>query len=68
MTTIMPKSELMRRAAAFVAERFSDYNCGCGNERPPEAAVMSILDEAGMRFNLSPADSAALFDLFHSQS
>lgn len=64
MTTIMPHSELLRRAAAFVAERFAE---GATQGRPPEKALMAILDEAGMRFNLSPSETRALYDLFHKK-
>ena len=66
MTTIMPHSQLVRRAAAFVAERLAEQRpAGAGDEyRPQEKVVMAVLDEAGMRFNLSPADTKALRDLF----
>ena len=52
MATIMPASELVRRAAAWLAEQRALY---------PEK---SLLDEAGMRFNLNPLDAAALGRLF----
>ena len=69
MTTIMPHSELLRRAAAFVAERFAEEcpDCAATQGRPPEKALMAILDEAGMRFNLSPTETRALYDLFHNK-
>ena len=69
MSTIISQNELVRRAAAFVAERLAEA-------RPPEAGegyrpsvkmMMAILDEAGMRFNLSPTDARALHDLFHGR-
>ncbi len=69
MTTIVPHSELVRRAAAFVAERFAEKCPGyaaTGN-RPPEKVLLAILDEAGMRFNLSPAETTALYRLFNDQ-
>ena len=69
MTTIVPHSELLRRAAAFVAERFAEEcpNCAATQNRPPEKVLMAILDEAGMRFNLSPAETTALYRLFNDQ-
>lgn len=69
MTTIMPHSELLRRAAAFVTERFAEGrpDCAAPQSRPPEKTLMAILDEAGMRFNLSPSETRALYDLFHKK-
>lgn len=69
MTTIMPHNELLRRAASFVAERFAEEcpECAATHGRPPEKALMAILDEAGMRFNLSPSETTALYDLFHKR-
>lgn len=55
MATIMPESELVRRAAAWI----------CGQrETNPEKNAHVLLDEAGMRFNLSPKDQRMLADLF----
>ena len=45
MATIMPASELVRRAAAWLAEQRALY---------PEKSLAALLDEAGMRFNLKP--------------
>lgn len=69
MATIISQSELMRRAAAFVAERFAEERPSSAEAhyRPPEKIVMAILDEAGMRFNLSPMETSALYDLFHGK-
>ena len=55
MATIMPTSELVRKAAAFIAEE---------KEIPPEKKLSALLDEAGMRFNLNPLDAASLERLF----
>ena len=55
MATIMPASELVRRAAAWLAEQRALY---------PEKSLAALLDEAGMRFNLIPLDAAALGRLF----
>lgn len=54
MGTVMPQSELVRKAVAWVSERRS-----CGG-----AKLEQILDEAGMRFNLSPNDAEFLRKFF----
>lgn len=58
MTSIMPHGELVRKAAAFVAEK---------RREEPARPLSSILDEAGMRFNLTPLDSEGLRRLFSDQ-
>lgn len=55
MSTIISQSELVRRAAAFVAETRKEH---------PKRSLHAILDEAGMRFNLSPMESEGLHRLF----
>ncbi len=55
MTNIIPPSELLKRAATYIAESIKEH---------PKKTLQSILDEAGMRFNLSPIDSEALRRLF----
>lgn len=54
MGTIMPEGELLRRAAAWI----------CG-ERDVDSgkSLHSLLDEAGMRFNLGPRDQRMLAEL-----
>jgi len=59
MSSIQPSGEHIRKAAAFVAET---------RKEQPERSVESILDEAGMRFNLTPLDSEALYRLFTDSS
>ncbi len=59
MTNIINHSELLKRAAAYVAETI--------NEQPTKD-LQSILDEAGMRFNLSPIDSEGLKRLFTKEA
>lgn len=54
MTTIMPQSELVKKAAKFINERLK--------ERPEP--LNKLLDQAGMRFNLSPKEAEMLRDLF----
>ena len=55
MATIMPASELVRRAAAWLGGKRAPY---------PGRGLAALLDEAGMRFNLNPLDAAALGRLF----
>ncbi|MDC0336401.1 hypothetical protein OAN24_05870 [Pseudodesulfovibrio sp.] len=47
MTTIMPQSELTRKAIAWISEMRQD-------ERSKPLA--SLIEEAAVRFNLSPKD------------
>jgi len=55
MSFTQPTGEPIRKAAAFVAET---------RKEQPERSLESIVDEAGMRFNLTPLDSEALLRLF----
>ena len=58
MATIIPHSELLRRAVSHVNDARNDN---------PERKLADILDEACMRFNLSPLDGEALQRLFSSE-
>ena len=53
MTTVMPQSELMRQAVAWISDR-----------KASGAALPKVLEEAGMRFNLSPKDQDFLRKFF----
>ena len=55
MSIIMPEGELLRRAAAWICDQRVDQ---------PTKDVFSLVDEAGMRFNLSPKDQRMLAKLF----
>ncbi len=59
MSTIINHSELLKRAVAYVTETIKEQ---------PQKDLQNILDEAGMRFNLSPIDSEALKRLFTKES
>ena len=62
MPHIIPQSELVRRAAAWIcAQREDDAAAGNGSG---VKTLSSLLDEAGMRFNLSPLEQRMLLDLF----
>lgn len=55
MGGILPEGELVRRAAAWICSE---------KETRPEKKLCALLDEAGMRFNLSPKDQHMLAELF----
>ena len=55
MSSIMPQGELVRKAAAYLAEQRAAH---------PGKSLATLLDEAGMRFNLTPLDAAAQERLF----
>ena len=59
MPTIIHHSELVRRALIYLDEE---------RQRRPEKQVTLLLDEAGMRFNLSPAEAADLERLFRGSA
>ena len=55
MSTVMPHSELLRRAVEWINDTRRDN---------PEKPLEQLIDEAGMRFNLSPVDCDGLRRLF----
>ena len=55
MTTIMPQSELTRKAVAWICEMRDN-----GDRRPDSA----LIEEAGVRFNLGPKDMEFLLRFF----
>jgi len=55
MATIMQHEELVRRALKYMIER---------RNADPSIKTPVLLDEAGIRFNLSPRDQEALEHLF----
>lgn len=55
MTTIMPEGDGLKKAIAWIDEIKSEK---------PDQKLISLIDEAGMKFNLSPKDSDFLFRFF----
>ncbi|MDR0816551.1 MAG: hypothetical protein LBN28_04070 [Desulfovibrio sp.] len=55
MSTVIPQSELVRKALAYIAEQRANAD---------GKSLAALLDEAGMRFNLTPLDTDALERLF----
>ncbi len=53
--SLIEHGELVRRALEYVQEE---------RRRRPDASLSRLLDEAGMRFNLTPLDAAQLSRLF----
>lgn len=51
MPTIIPYSESVRRAVAYILEELAER---------PEQPVSALMDAAGSRFNLGPLDYDAL--------
>lgn len=51
MSTIVTHDMLLKRALTFIAEK---------RRENPGSPLTALLDEAGERFNLSPADGMAL--------
>jgi len=47
MTTIMPQSELTRKAVAWISDM---------REASPGKSLLLLIEEAAMRFNLGPKD------------
>ncbi|MBQ3060072.1 MAG: hypothetical protein IJD16_07145 [Desulfovibrio sp.] len=55
MSSLIPQGELVRKAAAYINEE---------RTANPQKSLAALLDEAGMRFNLTPLDAQALERLF----
>jgi hypothetical protein len=55
VTTIVPKSELVKRALEWISEK-----------RKEGGSFQKLVDEAAMRFNLSPKDVEFLDKFFKS--
>jgi hypothetical protein len=59
MSTIIPHSELARRAIAWIDERLS---------REPDAKLSKLIDKASMQFNLGPKDADFLKRFFSEKT
>lgn len=57
MTTVVPQSELLRRAIAHVSQA-QEAAAVCGD------ALRALVEDACVRFNLSPLDSEFLMQFF----
>jgi hypothetical protein len=52
MTNIMPEGEALRKAVKWISEK---------RKENPEIDISRMVNEAGMRFDLSPKDQEFLF-------
>lgn len=59
MATVIGHSELAQRAFKYIEEKWQEN---------PAIDRQTLLDEAGMRFNLGPLDAAALARLLPEQA
>jgi hypothetical protein len=57
MSTIMPQGELMRRAVTWID----------GQRAETDQPVAVLIDQAALRFNLSPKDTDFLLGFFKEQ-
>lgn len=58
MSTIIPQNELCRRAVRWINDMRAEK---------PQKDLYGLIDEAGMRFNLGPQDSAFLLNFFRKE-
>ncbi|WP_353116565.1 hypothetical protein [Nitratidesulfovibrio sp.] len=66
MTTVIPHSELVKRAAAWVAERRAELSEKAIRSEQASQLLADLVDEAGARFNLGPMETEMLLDLFRN--
>jgi hypothetical protein len=59
MTTIISEGECMRRAVTWISEQRTAH---------PEKKLAEIIDEASMRYNLSPKESESLIRILKKES
>lgn len=59
MTTIMPHSELLRKAVAHIDETLAQN---------PDQSLACLLTDAGLRFNLSPLEEEFLARFFKERA
>ena len=58
MTTVQPKGEEIRKAVKWISDE-RQY----GAEKP----LIKLIEEAGLKFNLSPADQEYLINFFRNE-
>lgn len=55
MTTVMPEGEAIRKAVKWISDNLQD---------DPNKSIQKLINEAIMRFDLSPKDGEFLTDFF----
>jgi hypothetical protein len=58
MTTIMPEGEDLRKAVKWISEERQSY---------PGKKLAKLVEEASVKFDLSPADAEYLFRFFKKE-
>jgi len=58
MTTIMPQGDDLRKAVKWISEE---------RQSNPAKNIAKLVEEASVKFDLSPADGEFLFKLFKEQ-
>jgi hypothetical protein len=58
MTTVMPEGEELRKAVKFISD---------GLQYEPEKTLRALIEDASLRFNLSPRDEEYLSRFFKGQ-
>jgi hypothetical protein len=58
MATIMPQGEDLRKAVKWISEE---------RQSSPERNMAKLVEEASIKFDLSPADGEFLFKFFREQ-
>ncbi len=56
--TVVPEGSALKKALCWASETRRDH---------PDKGLLALVDEAGMRFNLSPNDSDALLRLLSTE-
>ncbi|MBU4000714.1 MAG: hypothetical protein KKA41_02035 [Proteobacteria bacterium] len=51
MTTIMPEGDAIRNAVQWISEK---------RQTDPKSSIQKLMDEAGLKFNLSPREQEFL--------
>ena len=59
MTTVQPEGEEIRKAVKWISDE-RQY----GDDKP----LIKLIEEAGLKFNLSPADQEYLINFFRQKS
>jgi hypothetical protein len=58
MTTVMPQGEDLRKAVKWISEE---------RQSSPQKKLAKLVEEASVKFDLSPADAEFLFKFFKEQ-
>ena len=58
MTTIMPEGEAIRKAVKWISDNLKD---------DPDQPIQKLINEANLRFNLTPKDAEYLFNFYRQR-